>query len=142
MRDVRTHSVSVTGIVVNGQDQVLIIQRRDNGHWEPPGGLLEPEETFEQGVQREVQEETGLRVSVGRLTGVYKNLRRGIVALVYRCAPLDGDLGPSEETKAVRWASRDEVEQLMDPAYAIRVLDALTSATASRAHDGTHIIER
>jgi ADP-ribose pyrophosphatase YjhB (NUDIX family) len=34
-------------------------------------------------VRREVAEETGVDVEVGRLTGVYKNLERGIVALVF-----------------------------------------------------------
>ena len=36
----------------------------------------------------EVREETGLDVRVDRLTGVYKNLHRGVVALVFRCSPL------------------------------------------------------
>lgn len=74
------HSVSVAGIVIDESDRVLLIQRRDNGHWEPPGGVLELGETFEQGVIREVREETGLRVEVERLTGVYKNMNRGVVA--------------------------------------------------------------
>jgi ADP-ribose pyrophosphatase YjhB (NUDIX family) len=42
-------------------------------------------------VRREVAEETGVDVEVGRLTGVYKNLERGIVALVFRCRPVAGE---------------------------------------------------
>ena len=80
MADTPRHSVSVAGIVVNNADQVLVVQRRDNGHWEPPGGVLELDEQFEEGVHREVREETGMDVRVERLTGVYKNLTRGIVA--------------------------------------------------------------
>ena len=38
--------------------RVLVIRRRDNGRWEPPGGVLELDETFEAGVRREVHEET------------------------------------------------------------------------------------
>lgn len=78
------HSVSVAGIIIE-DDRVLLIQRRDNSHWEPPGGVLELNETFEQGVIREVHEETGLRVGVDELSGIYKNMNRGIVALVFRC---------------------------------------------------------
>jgi 8-oxo-dGTP diphosphatase len=35
------HSVSVAGVVIDEDERVLLIQRRDNGHWEPPGGVLE-----------------------------------------------------------------------------------------------------
>src|SRR3954449_4721852 len=90
MPDQHLHSVSVAGVVVDEAGRVLVIQRRDNGRWEPPGGVLERDETFEEGVVREVAEETGVTVHVERLTGVYKNMVRGIVALVYRCRPLAG----------------------------------------------------
>ena len=99
MPDTPKHSVSVAGIVVDDQDRVLLIQRRDNGHWEPPGGVLELGETFEEGVKREVLEETGVLVEVEHLSGVYKNLKRGIVALVFRCAPADGH--PRETAESV-----------------------------------------
>ena len=46
MTETPVHSVSVAGIVVNGEGKVLVIRRRDNGHWEPPGGVLEMSETF------------------------------------------------------------------------------------------------
>lgn len=56
------HSVSVAGVVVNDRGEVLLIQRRDNGHWEPPGGVLEFGESIRDGLRREVREETGLDV--------------------------------------------------------------------------------
>jgi 8-oxo-dGTP pyrophosphatase MutT (NUDIX family) len=74
MPDQRIHSVSVAGVVADEAGRVLIVQRRDNGRWEAPGGVLEPEETFEEGVVREVAEGTGVLVGVDQLTGVYKNL--------------------------------------------------------------------
>jgi 8-oxo-dGTP diphosphatase len=81
MPDQYVHSVSIAGVVVDEAGRVLVVQRRDNGRWEPPGGILERDETFEEGVVREVAEETGITVGVERLTGVYKNMTRGIVAL-------------------------------------------------------------
>src|SRR3954452_24404889 len=95
MPDQHILSVSVAGVVVDEAGRVLVIQRRDNGRWEPPGGILERNETFEEGVAREVAEETGVQVEVDRLTGVYKNMSQGIVALVYRCKPLDGTPRPT-----------------------------------------------
>ena len=136
-----THSVSVAGVVTDDDGRVLVIQRRDNGHWEPPGGILELGETFEQGVQREVFEETGVQVNVDRLTGIYKNMKRGIVALVYRCSTTAGYPRISSEATSVRWVDRDQIDDLMSPAYAARIHDAFHAGTASRAHDGVNLID-
>jgi 8-oxo-dGTP diphosphatase len=140
MPDRRIHSVSVAGIVVDEAGRVLIVQRRDNARWEAPGGILERDETFEEGVVREVAEETGVLVAVDRLTGAYKNLPRAIVALVYRCRPVGGELRTSDESARVRWASLEEVDALMTEAYAVRVRDAFADAPASRAHDGINLV--
>jgi 8-oxo-dGTP diphosphatase len=135
-----THSVSVAGIVMRDDGRVLVVQRRDNGRWEPPGGVLELAETFEEGVRREVAEETGVDVEVERLTGVYKNVTRGIVALVFRCRPAAGEPSATDEARRVAWFTPDEVRRHMAPAYAIRILDALDTGVAARAHDGFHMI--
>jgi len=134
------HSVSVAGIVVREDDRVLVIKRDDSGHWEAPGGILELDESFESGVQREVLEETGLEVAVERLTGVYKNLTHGIVALVYRCRPVGGDPHPTEEAREIRWMTKEEVQSAMTPAFGVRVSDAFEDGPQSRAHDGINIV--
>src|SRR6187200_2359982 len=91
-------SVSVAGAVVREDGKMLAIKRRDNGHWEPPGGVLESGEPMQEGLVREVLEETGLTVKAERLSGVYQNLERDIVALVFRCRAVTGDLRHSDET--------------------------------------------
>jgi 8-oxo-dGTP diphosphatase len=141
MPDQHIHSVSVAGVVVDEAGRVLVIQRRDNGRWEPPGSILERDETFEEGVVREVAEETGVTVEVERLTGVYKNMTRGIVALVYRCHPTAGAPYPTTESVAIEWIAPGDVAERMIPAYAIRVLDALAPSPASRAHDGIEVLQ-
>lgn len=135
------HSVSVAGVVVRDDGRVLAIRRADNGTWEPPGGVLELTETLEDGVRREVFEETGVKVSVDRLTGVYKNMARGIVALVFRCRLEEGEPQPSDEATEVAWLTRGEVADRMSEVYAVRVLDALTDAPPHlRSHDGRVIL--
>jgi 8-oxo-dGTP diphosphatase len=135
------HSVSVAAAVVNPTGQVLAIRRRDNGHWEPPGGVLELNETIHAGLVREVREETGLTVEPEVLTGVYRNMRRGIVALVFRCHIVSGDLAPGHEAAKVRWLTPEQVIELMDEAYAARLLDALRPGPpAVRAHDGLALL--
>lgn len=134
------HSVSIAGIVVRDDGRVLVIKRDDNGHWEAPGGVLELDESFESGVQREVLEETGLAVTVERLTGVYKNLTHGIVALVYRCRSAGGEPHATEEAREIRWMTKEEVQSAMTPAFGVRVLDAFEESPQSRAHDGVNLL--
>ena len=66
------HSVSVAGVITDANGRALLIRRRGTLHWEPPGGVLELDETIEAGLRREVCEETGLMVEPVALTGVYK----------------------------------------------------------------------
>jgi 8-oxo-dGTP diphosphatase len=136
------HSVSVAGVIVDDQRRALLIRRRDNRHWEPPGGILERDEPIHDGVRREVREETGLSVAPMSLSGVYKNMSRGIIALVFRCKILGGTLTTNDEVSEFRWATADEVSALVYEAFAIRVLDALEdqAAPAIRQHDGVHLI--
>ncbi len=139
----RPHSVSVAGVIVDDAGRALLIKRRDNGKWEPPGGVLEREETIPDALQREVLEETGIKIAhPATLTGVYKNMTGLIVSMVFRCEAIDGTPTTGAETRALRWATRDEITELADEAYAIRVLDALdnTSPPAIRAHDGVRLI--
>ncbi|WP_051159767.1 MULTISPECIES: NUDIX hydrolase [Streptomyces] len=137
------HSVSVAGAVVRDDGRILAIRRADNGTWEPPGGVLELDESPEDGTVREVLEETGIRVSVERLTGVYKNMNRGVVALVFLCRPEAGAERTSSESTAVRWLSPQEVRDMMSEVYAIRALDALSPTLAPhvRSHDGRRLLE-
>lgn len=141
MPDLPKHSVSVAGIVVDDSDRVLLIQRRDNGHWEPPGGVLELDESFESGVRREVLEETGMRIEVERLSGIYKNVSRGIVAIVFRCRPGEGTAHPTDESAAVEWFALPDAIAKMDEAYACRVADAYQDVPAFRAHDGFRLVQ-
>lgn len=143
MKCTPTHSVSVTGIVVNESQRILVIRRRDNGHWEPPGGILELNESFEEGVRREILEETGVTVQVDRLSGIYKNLSIGVVALVFRCTPRSTITRThSDEAEEIRWVDLASIPDLMDPAFAVRVSDAFTDSPPSRVHDGTQLINR
>ncbi len=136
------HSVSVGGVITDGNGQALLIQRRDNRHWEPPGGVLELAESVEDGLRREVREETGLDVEPGTLSGIYKNMHHGIVALVFRCQVKGGQLTTNDEVTAFRWADEATIRQLTSEAYAVRLLDGLRADTspAIRSHDGTHLL--
>lgn len=132
------HSVSVAAAVISDDSRVLAIQRRDNGHWEPPGGVLELDEGPLEGLRREVLEETGISIEPVALTGVYKNLSRGIVALVFRSRAVAGIPCTSEEVANIAWLERHQIIERMSEAFAIRLTDALDydGVPAVRTHNG------
>src|SRR5271170_2095343 len=134
--DLARHSVSVTGVITDDHGRALLIQRRDNHRWEPPGGVLELGESIDDGLRREVREETGLDIEPVALSGVYKNMNRGIIALVFRCKITGGQLTTNNEVTAFRWADETAICQLTTEAYAVRFLDALRQDTtpAIRQH--------
>ena len=106
---------------LNG-NAVLLVKRGAEpmlGHWSLPGGLLELGETLVEGVQREVEEETGLIVkaeavveAVDRIytynDGHTSRVRYHYVVVDYWCRVLGGDLKPSSDAADVAWVSRAE----------------------------------
>src|SRR5262249_61736051 len=116
--------------------------RLDNRRWEPPGGILQPDESIHDGLRREVWEETGLDIEPIALSGVYQNMPHGVIALVFRCKITGGALATNEEVSDFRWVTESETSRLMSEAYAVRIMDALhdESPAAVRRHDGVHLL--
>jgi 8-oxo-dGTP diphosphatase len=137
MHEYYRHSVSTAAVTILDDGRVLAVERRDNGAWQIPGGILEAGEAIEAGLRREVAEETGLFVEPELLTGVYKHLGMGVVALVFRCRLVSGRPTTSEESSAVEWLAPTEVDLRMTPVFAKRVHDALAGPWPHvRNHDG------
>jgi 8-oxo-dGTP diphosphatase len=141
MSELPRHSVSVTGIVIRDDGRILAIQRRDDGRWVPPGGVLELDESPIDGVAREVLEETGIKVHAEQLPGVYKNMRLGVVTLAFRCRVIDGNAHTSDEAQRTAWLTVEEATRQMPEARAVRVTDAISGGVpAVRIHDGTDLL--
>lgn len=104
-----TPKVGATALIPDGHGRVLLDRRADDGRWGLPGGWLGPGESPEEGVVREVGEETGLRVcvvrlgTVGWLPAALPARPHGHVGLVYVCRVLDGELRPSHESLELAW---------------------------------------
>ena len=123
------------------ENRLLAMRRRDTLRWEPPGGLLEPDEPLDESVRRTVWSETGLLVRPVILTGVYKDMRRSRVTLVFRCTVVGGGLNGSTEAGEAKWLTAAEVRSLMSEAGALQMLDALRLGPPKiRSHDETGVI--
>ena len=79
------------------------------GRWGNPSGFLELGESVQEGARRETEEETELRVEVGRLIGIYSRPAVGIVTIAFEASVVGGRPEPAAETSEVRAFGPDEI---------------------------------
>jgi HAD superfamily hydrolase (TIGR01450 family) len=68
----------VGAVVSNGSGEVLLLKRADREQWALPTGTVERGESVEEAISREMREETGLHITVDRLTGVYSHPKQQV----------------------------------------------------------------
>ena len=125
--------VSIKGVIA-AQGHVRLA-RNDREEWELPGGRLEPEESPQRCVEREVLEETGIEVSVDRIldSWVYPVLTdRRVLIVTYRCHDLDAllPITISDEHNDVRWMPLDRCPNLPMPTGYLRSIRASAGPAA------------
>lgn len=113
--------IGACAFVVDDAGRVVLERRSDCGWWCCPGGRIEPGETLEAAVQREVREETGLEMRIERFVGIFSDPERRTVrypdngdlrqlidvAVVGRMT--GGELRRSSESVDLRWFAPGEV---------------------------------
>ena len=124
------------------RQRVLLIRRSDNGRWGLPGGAMDPGESAVEACEREVLEETGLVVRVGRLVGVYSTPHRIFeyadgnrvhgLDLSFKADPIGGELCVTDETTEVGYFLPEQMKSMdvMEPVYE-RVADACADQEAA-----------
>ena len=121
----------------SNRQTVLLTRRTDNGLWCLPGGMIDPGESVAEGCEREVFEETGLKVRVSRLTGVYSNPNRltvypdgnkaQVIVLSFVVEKIEGELGLSDETTDAQFFPITEALQMdLFHGHAEHIRDTLT----------------
>jgi ADP-ribose pyrophosphatase YjhB (NUDIX family) len=124
--------------------ELLLMQRSDNAHWGLPGGYMEPGESIDAATAREVREETGVRVEVGRLIGVYSNpaiqvieypdgRRVQAVNLCFEAVPVDvGVATTPDEVLATGYFAVDALPEPLVPIHRVRIEDAVAGGSAAK----------
>ncbi len=110
--------LSVAVLIRDEKRRVLLEKRRDCGLWGLPGGRIEPGESVVQAACREIFEETGFRVAVNRLLGVYSEPRDRIVAfpdktvqivdILLEAEIVSGELKISDESEEMQFFATTE----------------------------------
>jgi len=135
---------SVTVLARDGRQRVLLVRHSESGRWVLPGGAVEPLEIPADAAVREMWEETGIRVELSRVLGVYGGPEFHVtygngdevsfVMTVFEGRPVSGEArADGEEILEVRWVTPAEAARLSMPAWTRIVLaDAL--ADPDRTH--------
>ena len=121
-----THLVSVAALVTNDQGQILLVNSPWRG-WEYPGGLIEPGESFEAALKREIVEESGVEIEITGFVGICKNVARDIVNIDFTARYTGGELTTSEESTEVGWfAPEKALEMITFPLTKKRLINMLS----------------
>ncbi|MFZ0661562.1 MAG: NUDIX hydrolase [Acidobacteriaceae bacterium] len=111
------------GAVIFDRNRVLLVQRGHApslGEWSVPGGALEVGETLEEGVKREIREETGLVVEPVAMVEVFDRIARDdagrvqfhYVLVDYLCRIAGGSAACADDAVGLRWAALDDLDSI------------------------------
>ncbi len=129
----------VTAVIVRG-DQILLVQRADNGAWTPVTGIIDPGEQPADAAVREVAEEAGVRAAPVRLGSVgvtdlvvYDNGDQSrYLDLTFRMRWVDGEPYPADgENTQAAWFPLDALPEMSAEMLA-RVESALAEEGEAR----------
>jgi 8-oxo-dGTP pyrophosphatase MutT (NUDIX family) len=112
-----TAKVGADAAVFDDDDRILLAHRADDGKWGLIAGWVDPNESPEATVVRELAEEAGVQARVDRLVGVFFREAHagehphGTVSIVYLCSITGGTLRPQvHEVSELAWRPIDDLE--------------------------------
>ena len=118
--------VRAAGGVIERDGSVLLVHRPKYDDWSFPKGKLEDDETWEECAVREVEEETGLRCTVGEEIGrTHYVVLQGPKEVRYFRMTCGGEARPQNEVDEVRWVPVAEARELLTQERDRSLLDGL-----------------
>lgn len=111
--------LGILAVPLDGQGRLVLVRRADTGTWALPGGMLEWGERLEEGLSRELREESGRTLlAVTRIVGVYSDPHRDhrmhSVAVLVEARVSDGSDGPPPNPLEVREVGAFAADALPD----------------------------
>ena len=106
-------TIKVVAAVIKNEDKIFATARgygEFKGQWEFPGGKIEPGETPQEALVREIQEELDVKIEVGDLidTIEYDSPSFHLSMDCFWCIVTDGEI-TLKEAEDARWLSKDEL---------------------------------
>ena len=104
--------------VVERAGLVLMLRRAVEtgyGLWSLPGGYVDRGEVVEEAAAREVREETGLQVQIGKLVGLFSEEGHPVVVAAYAAVETGGKLEPGQEALELGFYPLDGLPTLAFP---------------------------
>lgn len=126
----KPHKKIGVAVIANNEGKVLIDRRKTQGEmgglWEFPGGKIEPGETIEECIAREIKEELDIKIAVGdRLTTIAHNYQTFKVTLyVHLCQHLSGVPRPIE-CEEIHWVEISSMNQYQFPQANTEIINLL-----------------
>lgn len=129
------------GIIFNSKGEVLLQKRGDSLKWGLPGGVVELDESFDEAVQREVFEETGLKVNIEKILGIYSGKKYHetrengdecqpvVVAFYTKVIGGELKLTDNDETLSLEYFSEKELPNIHNKQHEDIILDAFSGAS-------------
>jgi 8-oxo-dGTP pyrophosphatase MutT (NUDIX family) len=106
--------VRAAGGIVVRDGRVLLVHRPKYDDWSFPKGKLDADETWEEGALREVEEETGLRCTIGEEVGrSHYSVLQGPKEVRYFSMRSDDDAHAQNEVDEVRWVPLDDARAFL-----------------------------
>ena len=125
--------IRVVGAVFHDGERLLACRKKPGkpleGHWEFPGGKIEPGETPEQALAREIREELNLIAEVGQkvTTTTYEYDFATIELSTFYCTLVDGDLRLTDHDDT-KWVTSTEAAHLTWAPADIPAVEAIASS--------------
>ncbi len=110
--------------IFDKKDRILLSHRRDLDLWNLPGGNLEKGELPTEAAVRETKEETGLKIKIKELVGVYGKPHRDELAFVFLGKVKGGKLKKTREADKHRFFKLNKIPENTVPKHVERVKDA------------------
>jgi mutator protein MutT len=114
--------------IIFKNDAVLLVKRRDMPLWTLPGGYIESGETPEQGVIREVYEETGYEVVINKKVGEYEYPNAKRTTHTFICTIQSGKATLSNESSAIEYFHIHKLPQMLIPYIDTMIKDAVKNS--------------